>query len=483
MKVFNPEPKPGLKAANFTKICANGFGDGHNSYAHSMTYLDDHLYVGTIRSLFVGARHVHKQIQLEMWPVPCPYPFYSPEFEQTARGEIWRYNILTQDWQRVMQAPLVQDREGNLYSREIGYRGMVAFQGKSDRKPAIYTSTFSRSKGNGPLILRSEDGEAFEQVGQPGLLGLPITSLRCLVPFKGRLLTAPTSAAGSNPNTSGVSVIYESLDPARGDWRPINAPGFGDTNNRTIFEVAGFGDYLYAGTLNNQGFQLWRSALEGEPPYDWTLVIDRGAGRGSLNQAVASMVGFKDALYVGTAIQGGGYDMRNNIGPAGAEIIRVHTDGSWDLIMGDPRDQIAPLSGIPAGFNTLSNGYLWKMGVHQGWLYAGTLDWSVMLQFAGLRHREGRIFRMLAEIGLDTIIDHQGGFNLWRSYDGENWLPVTRQGFGNAFNYGVRNIVSTPYGLFIGTANPFGPEVAQPVDGEWVYCHNPAGGLEVWLGS
>lgn len=484
MKVFNPEPKPGLRETSFRKICRNGIGDGHNSYAHSMAYLEDHLYVGTIRSLLVGARYVHKQIDLEMWPVLCPHPFYSKEFEQTARGEIWRYSILTDEWRRVMQAPLVPDSDGKTtYSREIGYRGMVAFQGKSDPKPAIYTSTFSRSKGNGPLILRSDDGTNFKQVGKPGLIGLPITSLRCLIPFKGRLLTAPTSAAGSNPNTSGVSVIYETQDPAAGTWCPINTPGFGDPDNRTIFEVAGFGDYLYAGTLNNHGFQLWRSSLEGEPPYEWSLVIERGAQRGSLNQSVASMVGFKGSLYIGTAIQGGGYDIRNNIGPAGAEIIRVHADGSWDLIMGDPRGDISPLSGIPAGFNSLSNGYLWKLGVHQGWLYAGTLDWSVMLQFAGLRDRKGRVFRMLEEVGLDTIVDRQGGFNLWRTHDGENWLPVTRSGFGNAFNYGVRNIVSTPYGLFIGTANPFGPEVAKVVDGEWTYDHNPSGGLEVWLGS
>lgn len=82
------------------------------------------------------------------------------------------------------------------------------------------------------------------------------------------------------------------------------------------------------------------------------------------------------------------------------------------------------------------------------------------------------------------MVQQQGGFELWRSYDGENWLPVTRQGFGNPYNYGVRNIVSTPYGVFIGTANPFGPRVAKQIeDGKWIYVDNPNGGLEVWLGQ
>jgi ubiquinone/menaquinone biosynthesis C-methylase UbiE len=44
-------------------------------------------------------------------------------------------------------------------------------------------------------------------------------------------------------------------------------------------------------------------------------------------------------------------------------------------------------------------------------------------------------------------------------------------------------MVSTPHGLFVGTANPFGPEVGVKRDGEWRYEWNPRGGAEVWLGS
>src|SRR6516162_2484706 len=43
------ERRPGLSMRNFTCIAQGGFGDGHNSYAHSMTWFDNMLYVGTTR--------------------------------------------------------------------------------------------------------------------------------------------------------------------------------------------------------------------------------------------------------------------------------------------------------------------------------------------------------------------------------------------------------------------------------------------------
>jgi hypothetical protein len=161
------------------------------------------------------------------------------------------------------------------------------------------------------------------------------------------------------------------------------------------------------------------------------------------------MLVFKDALYVGTGIQNGGYDHRNKIGPAGAEIIRIAHDGSWEIIVGDERDGKFPLSGLPAGFGSISNGYIWRMGVHDGWLYAGTMNWSIILRFNRLKGQSQKLNWLLEQVGIENLIKNQGGFDLWRSFDGENWLPVSRQGFGNSYNYGLRNIVSTPHGLFI----------------------------------
>lgn len=481
------EPQPGLRLADFRKISANGFGDGNNAYAHTMAWFQNRLYVGTTRANLCLIKN-SVNLKIDHWPVECPNPVYSEAFEyEQARAEIWRYTPEQEQWERVYQAPIVTGSHGREMSRELGYRGIIVYQAPSDPHPCLYLTTWSRSFGNGPVVLRSEDGDSFGVVPHPINTLQPVNSVRSLKQFNGMLFTAPTGAGKGNPNTSGVPTIYVTTDPNNTDWQPANKPGFGVRGNATIFEMEVFNGWLYAGTLNNSGFQLWRTQAIGKPPFDWELVLERGAGRGSLNQGVVSMCDFKGALYIGTGIQNGGYDHTNDIGPAGAEIVRVHADGSWDLIVGDTRSvdghTVRPLSGLPAGFGNLFNGYLWRMREHDGWLYASTMEWSTTLSYADLNTRPAKVRKVFGQIGLDTIVKHQAGFDLWRSCDGENWLPVDRQGFGNQYNYGLRTMMSTPHGLFIGTANPFGPRVSIKNGDIWEYADNPKGGCEIWLGS
>jgi len=80
-------------------------------------------------------------------------------------------------------------------------------------------------------------------------------------------------------------------------------------------------------------------------------------------------------------------------------------------------------------------------------------------------------------LGEQFIMERQSGFDLYRSFDGENWVPVTKNGMGNPYNVGLRTMTSSPYGLFLGTANPFGPRVL-PLNGDR-YIHNPRGGCEI----
>ena len=136
-----------------------------------------------------------------------------------------------------------------------------------------------------------------------------------------------------------------------------------------------------------------------------------------------------------------------------------------------------------AGFGNFFNGYMWSLAVHDGWLYAGTNDWSVMLRWSTLREAPRKVVRFLNHLDPEVLIANASGADLWRSRDGENWMPVDRHGFGNPYNVGIRNLVSTPYGLFAGTANFFGPRVAVRHGSEWVYEDNPRGGLEVWHGT
>lgn len=336
-------------------------------------------------------------------------------------------------------------------------------------------------------MMRSDDGSTFTTSSQLGQ-DPTIHSYRALVPMNGCLYTSPTGRVRGKANVAETPIVLESPDPVSTPWAPISPPAFGDATNLTIFEMAAFNGYLYAGTLNpTRGFQVWKAQPNGRSPLAWTCVIADGAYRGNLNEGVASMCVFDNALYVGTGIQGGGYDRIFGIGPAAAELIRIHPDDSWELIVGAPRDtpegRKVPLSDLGPGFDDLFNGYIWRMAVHDGWLYAGTFNWSAFLPYLQLDHHPPILQALAFQMGINKTVNNRGGFHLWRSRDGIDWIPVTRNGFDNIYNCGARTMVSTPYGLFVGTANLFGPDVAVETVNGWEYVPNPSGGLEVWLGS
>jgi hypothetical protein len=189
---------------------------------------------------------------------------------------------------------------------------------------------------------------------------------------------------------------------------------------------------------------------------------------------------------VGSGIQHGGIDVPNKVGPAGSELIRIHPDGSWDLLVGLSRDTPEgykeALSGFAPGFDSIFAGYFWRIGTYDGWIYVGTFDWSLMMIYSS-RDQWPELFRNLYyRLGPEKIFSSLAGAAVYRSFDGENWLPVTTNGFDNPYNYGIRGIVPTPFGLAIGTVNPFGPRVAPPGAREGTYEDNPNGGAEVWLG-
>jgi hypothetical protein len=474
---------PGLEQYQFRLIASGGFGDPLNSYAHTMAWFCERLYVGTTRANLCLLK-MHMPIDFLCWPVKCPADVYDLDL----RAQIWRYDPLEERCWQVHTSPLIVGRTGQKVPREIGFRGMVVFQGLSDPAPALYVSTWAPSRALGPLILRSLDGEEFVPVSEPGLgADTTVASFRSLVPFNGRLYTAATGLVAGKPNI-GIPIVLESQDPAKGGWRPVNSPGFGNPNNLTIFEMAAFNGFLYAGTGNPfTGYEIWKTKAEGPPPYLWVKVIESGAYRGPWNEGVVSMYEFRGALYIGSGIQNGGYDRTYKVGPGAAELIRIYPDDSWDLLVGEPRDTPqgfrSPLSGLGPGANDEFNGYFWRMMEFDGWLYLGTYNWSCLSPYIrplpnpSLRERFGRW------IGVDQIVRFEGGFDLFRSRDGISWIPVTMSGFGNPYNFGARTMIGQSPGLFVGTANPFGPEVAVRTPLGWVYIPNARGGCELWLGS
>lgn len=482
-----PAPGPGLRREHFKLISESGFGNPHNNYAHSMAWFRGRLYVGTTRSTFAAIAVNKPRPDLRPWPVESP----PTPHDLDRRAEIWAYTPQTKTWECVFKAPFVWGKHKRWAPRYLSYRGMAVFQGASDSAPCLYVSTWSPIVTDPPDILRSEDGVHFAPAPRPPW-DESVRSFRTLQPFKGRIHTTPT---GSNKGdgqaqecVGSESTIYATDDIAKGVWMPASLDGFGDPANVTVFEMGTFGDRLYAGTVNpSRGFELWRTDGGDRLPYRWTRVLQRGAWRGQHNELALSMCEFNGALYIGTAIVNGGYHRRAGIGPAASEVLRVWPDDSWDLIVGQPRNTPdglkVPLSGYLAGFDNIFCGYIWRMTVHEGWLYVGTYSWANLLPYVPMHAWPSDVLTLLRRWGFAEINRMYGGCSLWRSRDGEQFELVTRSGFGNKYNWGIRNFASTPHGLFVGTANVYGPELAVERNGQWRYVHNGRGGLEIFHGQ
>jgi len=471
--------------ADFRLTAPSGFGDGWNHYAHSMALFRDKVYVGTTRAAFAGLKFGKPVPDLKPWPIETPAGLYDID----RRAEIWEYTPETASWRLAYRSPFVTGVNGrpNVPSY-IGYRCMTVYQDVGDSAPCLYVSSWSPHLAHSPDVLRSEDGEHFVPIPRPPW-SPTVRACRTFQPFKGRVHMSPTasgSAKGFDQDIGSEAVIYACGDLQSGQWQASHAEGFGNPNNMTIFEMGVFDDHLYAGVLNPiTGGELWKTR-GGELPYEWTPVFRGGAGRGLHNEGPGAMCEFKGALYCGCAIVNGGYHRAYKIGPAAAEILRVWPDDSWDLIMGEARmteqGLKVPLSGYSPGFDNIFNGYIWRMEVHEGWLYASTMSWAMLLPYLPVHAWPADVQSVIRRWGIDRLTE-MGGCQLWRTFDGDHWEPVTRNGFGNKFNWGIRTLASTPHGLMVGTANPFGPRIAVERNGRWDYVDNPRGGCEIWIGQ
>jgi hypothetical protein len=422
---------------DFISIAPQGFGDRQNSWAWAMQWWNGYLYVGTNR-----AWHCAEFASFHnLLPRIFPYPPVDPDIECTddpedlpLQAEIWRWSAATNTWERVYQSPNdILLPSGKYTSRDVGFRGMTVYT-ESDGTEALYVTAVATRFINfdgaedmpPPRILRSTDGVNFEPVPQtPGTLmgDLPVSSLRNPFVDKGKMYVIGGLAQGSG-------FLLESANPAGGDDDYVVA----SADNMIASAGAGYNDQLYVGTQNLSGYRIYRADNSGTPPYDYTLVVDRGGYLRRPNNEILNMVEYDGLLYAG----GNGIIFRGTP----AELIRVNPDDTWDLVVGNPRytpdGWKLPLSGFGSGFGNVFNGHMWRLQVHNNQLYVGTFDSSTTYK---------------DNVALLPILQPLMGFDLWRTPDGVDFYPVSTTGFGDMFNFGVRSMDSTPYGLFVGTAN------------------------------
>lgn len=456
MAMSNPaHADPPLTAEDFSLAAPQGFGDRQNSWAWSMQWWNGHLYVGTNRAWHCAETAAFANA----FPNLFTYPPDDPDVECTPnpkdlplQAEIWRWTPETNTWERVYQSPADVPLPGHpnkFLARDIGYRGMTVFR-EADGTEALYVTgvsvKFIGFKGlDGPpaRILRSTDGVHFEPIPQdPGTAfgELSFSSFRNPTSFNGRFYVVGGGVGGSG-------MLLESAHPEQGN----NSFRVVTPLDVKVSALHPFNGYLYLGLQDfEHGYSIVKTDARGPLPYQFIPVVEKGGylinGR---NPEVLSMAVFNNRLYVG----GNGIATASIGAGAAAELIRINPDDSWDVVVGYPRITPAgykfPISGLMAGFGNVFNGHMWRMAVHEGVLYVGTFDTSTT-------------FRNDPKLG--PFARRFMGFDLYASSDGIHFSPITTDGFGDPFNFGARTLASTPYGLFLGTAN---------------YYY----GLQIWLGA
>lgn len=214
-------------------------------------------------------------------------------------------------------------------------------------------------------------------------------------------------------------ILYRSTDGT--NWTQINGPatGFDPMGNDSLQSVAVKESqgrrYLYAGTHNDSGAQVWRI------PYDattgWQKVLDFATVDRTIDAVTFSYL-WKDTLVVGTlsAVRSGGANL-------------------YSSSTGDPGTWVKN-AGVGDGFGVPENVNVAAIIEFNGFLYVSTQN-------------------------------RRTGGHLWRSADGQTWTPVVRDGFGNPLNQELHRL-AVGYGfLWVATftAAPRAAQVWRSADG------------------
>ena len=175
-----------------TRVATGGFGDIHNTWAWSMAWFNNMLYVGTGRETYC-VTSATSAIQLGISSLyPPALGDCTPDYHDLPlQAEIWQYNPATNVWTMVFQSPnslsTVQNNGVVIgTARDIGFRGLTVVN-EPGNVTALYaggvtsgemfecqpeTTTPCTPQGSWPppRILRTTDGVTWNPVPQNGTL-------------------------------------------------------------------------------------------------------------------------------------------------------------------------------------------------------------------------------------------------------------------------------------------------------------------------
>jgi hypothetical protein len=466
---WSQSPPVSLGRDNFFMAALQGFGDRQNSWAWSMGWFNNQLFVGADRAeTCVTAAKNNLANPSSPYPPTDPDILCPPMLSQLGpwlQAEVWSWNPVTNIWTMAFQSPLTVPMPaypGVYTAPDAGFRGIGTFTEQSGTQ-ALYVSGYSASDVwpnlPGARLLRSTDGVHFSPVPQdPGtFMGtLHVKSFRDFAVYNSKMYLVAAGVAPAHSAPLGWELL-EAANPEQGD----NAFQVVSPSGTNVSEVAAYNGNLYVGFRNETtGFEVDYTNAQGTPPYTYTPVITNGAYKTYPNHEILSMIEYNGSLYLG----GNGVYPNGPYNINGAELFRINSDNSWDLIVGvsrsTPDGNKPSLSGLGPGFGWNLNGHMWRMAVFNGCLYVGTFDESTSF----------RNFPQYAQFVAPEL-----GADLWSSCDGVHFSAIDINGFEDEFNYGFRSMIDTSYGLFIGTTNPYyGLEIWQGIPQAATFMKRPA---------
>jgi hypothetical protein len=288
----------------------------------------------------------------------------------------------------------------------------------------------------------------------------------------GGMAGARSLAADGTPVSAGV---YRYMRPPLPPWEQVNVNGFGDPGNYLIGTLDASGGWLYAGTWNESGAQVWRTGDGGT----WSQVTPSWSPS---NTVLYDAQAFGAHLYFGTGHDYGGageiwrtngatwgqvvpagFGDENNIGVnalavCGNALYAATTNGATGLeVWRSPSGDAGTWSQVNTdGFGGAGTAQDVTMEVYGGYLYVGLgrdgvaelwrsdgSGWTPVFT-DGLAAGNTQVSAM-AEFGGELYIGLRNvttGGEVWCSGNGLEWAPVFSQGLGNPDN-------QRPYGLFV----------------------------------
>lgn len=247
---------------------------------------------------------------------------------------------------------------------------------------------------------------------------------------------------------------------AQADWAKVNAAGFGDVANQTIYAGQVFNNYIFLGTYSNNGAEVWRCRITTgcDAQGDWAQVNSNGFNDTN-NDETYDMHVFNNYLYVFTNNDDSGTEIwrcsKVSDCDAQNDWVQVNTDG-FGISLNQASFSNVTFKGVMyvgTIFNAMNMG---------GWLYktSNGTSWTEIEDngFSHMHNNSILPFMVLNNNIYATTTNSTDGGEIWTSNNGTLWTKINTSGFGNSNNGYMMGTVFKSH-IYIGTGSMAGAEI------------------------